>query len=71
MNLSQEEFESYLKESQNLLLEILAENKNVSIGKFYRVANFLEYLNSYSGVIYTVIQSAKDNEVKRKNNLSE
>lgn len=63
MNISREEFESHLQEGQNLLLEILAQNPNVSAHKFYKVATFLEYLSLYSGVIYTHIETSNDKKL--------
>ena len=62
MNLSQEEFQDQIKEDQELILQILAGNEEISVEKFYKVAGFLEYLNLFSGILYSVIES----EIKRK-----
>jgi hypothetical protein len=57
MNLSQKEFQAQIKEDQELILQVLADNEEVSFEKFYKVAGFLEYLNLFSGILYSVIES--------------
>jgi hypothetical protein len=62
MKISKEEFDSQLKEDQELILEILAESPDVPVSKFFKVAGFLEYVNLFSGVIYGVIENSQNKE---------
>ena len=57
MNLSQEEFQAQIKEDQDLILQVLADNEEISLDEFYKVAGFLEYLNLFSGILYSALES--------------
>lgn len=66
MNISREEFEKGINEGQELVLGLLANSPDVSVDKFYKVANLLEYINLFSGVIYGVISIAAESSPKQR-----
>ncbi|HEY8401696.1 MAG TPA: hypothetical protein VIK89_10560 [Cytophagaceae bacterium] len=62
MQLSKEEFESRLNESQDILLNAMANDPEIDLEKFYTMTCILENITFFSGIIYSVLKEKKEGD---------
>ncbi|WMJ73970.1 hypothetical protein RCC89_12460 [Cytophagaceae bacterium ABcell3] len=59
MEFTQEEFKEKFQEGQDQLLAVMAEDKEVSMSKFYSMACFLENLTFFTPFLYSLLKENK------------